>query len=322
MVGSVAVFLELMINGLALGSVYAVAALGFVIVYKTSRVLNFAHGALGAAGGLALASLVTDGGLGIPAFAGLNPFTRFAGSTGGWLLNLALAAAVAAGLGMAVERLVVRPLLRRAQFTVTMATIGAAIPLQLVIDEAPIARTLRVPWGAESFEVAGATVFHSSLAQLLLGVASCALLVIFDRTRAGLGARAVAADQEAAMAQGINLNRVHATTWALAAVLATLAAVAFSFSPRGNGNISTALTPALFFRALPALALGGWDSYRGAYLGGLVLGVAQVGSGQLLAPWVDQLGVGYPTMVPFLLLIPVILLRPAGLFGQPEVRRV
>ncbi len=315
-------FLELTINGLALGSVYAVVAFGFVIVYKTSRVLNFAHGALGAAGGLAMASLVTDGGLGISVLAGLNPFTRYANSVGGWLINLALAALVAASLGLTVERLVVRPLHGRAQFTVTIATIGAAIPLQLVIDEAPIARSLRVPWGVGAWEVAGATVFWSSVAQLLLGAGSCGVLLALDRTRLGLGAKAVAADQEAAMSQGIDLARVHAMTWALAAMFATLAAVAFSFSPRGNGTISTALTPALFFRALPALALGGWDSYRGAYLGGLVLGLAQVGSGHLLAPWVDHLGVGYPTMVPFLLMIPVILLRPAGLFGQAEVRRV
>jgi branched-chain amino acid transport system permease protein len=319
---AVRVFVEITLSGLALGSIYAVVAFGFVVVYKTSRVLNFAHGALGAAGGLMLASLVTDGGLGIGRLAGANPFGAYAGSLWGWLLNLAVAVGLASLLGVIVERLVVRPLLGREQFTVTLATIGASIVLQLFVDEAPIARTLRIPWGSDSWEVGGANIAQSALASMVLGACSFAFLVAFDRTRIGLAARAVACDQEAAVAQGINTGRVFSVTWALAAAFATLAAVAFSFSPRGNGTISTALTPALFFRALPVLAIGGWDSYRGAYLGGLVIGVLQVAAGRFLAPYIDFLGVGYPTILPYLLMIVVLMIRPAGTFGRPEIRRV
>ncbi len=315
-------FVDVVVNGLALGSVYAVVAFGFVIVYKTSRVLNFAHGVLGAAGALALASLVTDGGLGIGPLAGANPFTAYAGSLWGWALNLVLAVGVAALLGVTVERLAVRPLVGREQFAVTLATIGASIALQLVVDEAPIARTLRIPWGSESWPVGDATVTKSAVASLALGACCFAFLAAFDRTRIGLAARAVASDQEAAVVQGIDIGRIFSITWALASAFATLAAVAFSFSPRGNGTISTALTPALFFRALPVLAIGGWDSYRGAYLGGLVIGLMQAASGRFLARYIEFLGVGYPTMLPYLLMIVVLMIRPAGTFGRPEIRRV
>ena len=103
---------------------------------------------------------------------------------------------------------------------------------------------------------------------------------------------------------------------------ATVAAVAFSFSPQGRGVIVTGQTPGLFFRALPVIALGGWDSYPGAYLGGLVVGVLQIAAGRYASGHTDILGAGYSGVLPYLLMIGVLLVRPAGLLGRPAVRRV
>lgn len=314
--------LEVAINGAAIGSIYAVVALGFVLVYKTSNVLNFAHGAIGAAGALMLASLVTDGGLGIGRLEGLNPLTSSAGSVWGWVVNLALAMALAALLGMTIERLAVRPMSGRSQFSVTMATIGVSISLQMFVDRAPIARILRVPWGAQTWEIGGAVVPKSAFAAIAIGVVSFAALAAFNHTRAGLAARAVASDQEAALVQGIDTGRVFSLTWAMAAAFATLAAVAFSFSPRGTGAVNTAATPALFFRALPVIAIGGWDSYLGAYVGGLAVGVIQVATGRLLSDQIDILGAGYPTIIPYVLMVVVLWVRPTGIWGQATIRRV
>jgi branched-chain amino acid transport system permease protein len=314
--------IEVAIGGLGLGSIYAMVAIGFVIVYKTSGVLNFAHGTLGAAGGLIMASLVTDGGLGIDPLAGANPLTRYADSLGGWAANLVVAMALAAIIGMVVERVAVRPLLGRSQFTVTVATIGISIALGMAVNRAPIPRDLRVPWTNRTWQVGEATIAVSSLAAIALGIASALALALFNRSRWGLAVRAVASDHEAAAIQGIDPRRVHTLTWALAAALATVAAVAFSFSPLGQGAIVTGQTPALFFRALPVIALGGWDSYMGAYLGGLAIGLLQIAAGRYLSSHSELLGPGYSAVLPYLLMIAVLLIRPAGILGQPAVRRV
>ena len=316
------ILVEVIISGLGLGSIYAIVALGFVVVYKTTNVLNFAHGSLGAAGGLALASLLSDGGLGVPALAGLNPLTRFGDTLWGWGLNLVLAMIVGAVIGIIVERVAIRPMIGRSQFVLIIATIGISIALQTVIDRAPVARNLHVPWGAGSWSPGGVTVPKSAVASIALAGLGFGALAVFNRTRLGLSARAAASDREAAMANGVDVGRVYTVTWAIAAALATLAAVAFAFAPRGTGSLSTLGTPALFFRALPVIAIGGWDSYHGAYLGGLAIGLLQIAAGRYLSSHESILGAGYPTILPYLVMIAVLLVRPAGLLGQRTVRRV
>lgn len=314
--------IEVAVDGLGLGSIYAVVAIGFVIVYKTSGVLNFAHGTIGAAGGLIMASLVTDGGLGITPLAGANPLTSQAGTLIGWGANLAVAMVLAATLGVVLERLLIRPLLGRSPFTITVATIGLSIALGTLVNQAPIARTLRIPWTNRIWHIGDIAVAVSSVASVALGVGAVTALVLFNRTRWGVAVRAVASDHEAAAVQGIDPRHVYTLTWAVAAALATLAAVAFSFSPMGNGSIATGSTPSLFFRALPVIALGGWDSYLGAYVGGLVIGVLQIALGRFLAGQAEFLGAGYSAIVPYVLMIAVLLVRPSGIFGQSSLRRV
>ena len=309
-------------RGLALGLMYGVVALGFVVVYRATRVLNFAHGAIGAAGAVIMASMVGDGGLGIERWRGLNPLGRFADSLLGWAANLALAALLTACLAMVMERLVVRPMLGAAQFSLLLVTIGASIPLQVFTDRAPIPRHLHAPWSTDGWMVADAFVGHSYVAMAVIGIAAIALVALFDRTRLGLMTRAVGNDQEAAESVGVSVAAVSRANWALAGVLATVAAVGLSLYPEGTGGVSSANVPGLFFRALPILALGGWDSPRGAIVGGIAIGVIQTAAGRLLSGHVDVLGAGYPAILPYVLAVVVLAVRPTGLFGARDVRRI
>lgn len=309
-------------RGVAIGLMYGVVALGFVVVYRATRVLNLAHGAIGAAGAVIMASMVGDGGLGIVRWRGANPLTRFADSIIGWAANLALAAALAALLAVVIERVAIRPMLGRAQFSLVLVTIGVAIPLQVVTNQAPIPRNLHAPWSPEPWVVADAVVHRSYVAMVLIAAAAIGLVAVFDRSRLGLATRAVGEDQEVAESVGISVARVSRANWALAGALATLAAVGLSLFPEGTGGVSSATVPGVFFRALPILALGGWDSVRGAMIGGLAIGLLQTTAGRLLSGHVDVLGAGYPTILPYVIMVAVLAVRPTGLFGARAVRRV
>lgn len=321
-VGRMTTLVTILARGSAVGAAYAVVALGFVVVYRSTRVLNFCHGALGAAGAVIMASLVGDGGLGIERWRGLNPLGRFADSIVGWSVNLVIAAILAGSLAMVIERVAVRPLLGRAPFTLLLATIGAAIPLQIFTDRAPIPRHLHAPWSTGGWVVEGAFVAHSYVAMAMLSVCAVALVLSFDRTRLGLMTKAVGDDQEAAASVGISIAAVSRANWGLAGVLATIAAVALSLYPEGTGSVSSANLPGSFFRVLPILALGGWDSVRGAVVGGLAIGLVQTAAGRLLAGQIGWLGAGYPAVLPYVVLVAVLAVRPSGLFGTGSVRRI
>ena len=143
----------------------------------------------------------------------------------------------------------------------------------------------------------------------------------FFRTRLGIAMRAVAFDQEAALAQGISVGKVFAVAWGASAGLAAIAGVLSSGAPIGSGTVSAGIT-GLAFRALPAVILGGLDSVNGALVGGLLIGCAEVFSGEYLADYTDVLGNGYSLIVPYIVMLGVLLVRPYGLFGTPEIRRV
>ena len=135
--------------------------------------------------------------------------------------------------------------------------------------------------------------------------------------------RAVAFDQEAAMAQGINVGRVFAIAWAMGTALAALGAIIFGMAPfPPGGNVSQEIHPLLALRVLPVIVLGGLDSVAGAIYGGLIIASAEVFAGQYLSQWNSALGSGYSTIVPYLVMLIMLLVKPYGLFGTPEIRRV
>ena len=308
-------FVSNLFRGLALGSIYALLALGFVLVFKATQTVNFAQGAIAMIGTYMLSLALID--WEIPGrWLGGNQYVV-------WFSALIVAMALAALLGLVIERLIIRPMIGEPLFSIAVITLGLEAVLRtLGIDAIGVNnRGLAVPWGATGFELGGGLVYWSWIFAIVCAAVTFVAIFLFFRTRRGVAMRAVAYDQEASLAQGINVGQVFAIAWGAAAALAALGAIAASMSPIGFGT-ATAATAALAFRALPAVILGGLDSVVGALVGGLMVGLAEVFAGAYLAEHTDTLGVGYQLIVPYIVMLIVLIVRPYGLFGTPEVRRV
>jgi branched-chain amino acid transport system permease protein len=299
--------LEILVRGLGNGAIYALLALGFVIIYKSSGAINFAQPALMMSGAV-VTSYVG------PALVG----TMVASLA--FFVSMAAAALATAVLAMVIERLAIRPMIGRAAFTIAIITIGIDIAVRVVTSGfiGLGARNIPNPWGLDRHERLGLTVQDRHLVALAVLVVVVVLLTGFLRyTRHGLAMRAAAFDQEAAMTQGISVGAVFSMSWAIAAALAAIAGTLLATSAGVDRQIwLVALV------ALPAIILGGLDSLPGAVIGGLAVGVVEalVGSYQRdVAPW---LGNNFAAVAPYVLMFIVLLVRPYGLFGTPEVRRV
>ena len=295
-------FLQIAFGGLALGARYALVALGFVIIYKATGVINFAQGALLALGAYLTYELVNGGEV---------PF---------WFAVLGGCIATAL-VGAATERVVLRRMVGQPVFAVIMITIG----LLFIIDQVITALwgfealNLNDPWGVQTVDVGDVALSHKDLWTLGIAAAVLAAFFAFFRfTDWGVAMRATAYDQEAALAQGISARTVFALSWAISGALAALAGVTLAAGAAG-------LTPGIGTIALlafPAMIVGGLDSPSGAVLGGLIIGLTQAlvaGYQDDVAPW---LGEGFSTVAPFVVMILILMVRPYGLFGTPEVRRV
>lgn len=293
---------QALLSGVALGAVYALLALGFVIIYRATDVVSFAQPALMVFGAY---------------------WTVYFATVIGWnfFLALVVAAVLGAVMGALIERLLLRPLVGRPPFSAVMVTIGLDIVLRVIVHDllGINQRTVGDPFGLQVVTVAGIPIPQSDIAAVLGAVLVIAILLVFyQRTRYGLAMRAAAFDQEAAMAQGIPVGRMYGLAWALAG---SMAAIAGTFIAMGNSSLSRS-TWVFALRALPVIVLGGLDSIRGAIVGGLVIGVAErlVGAYQPgFAPW---LGAGFELVVPYIVMLVVLLVKPYGLFGTEEVTRV
>ncbi|GAA1304619.1 branched-chain amino acid ABC transporter permease [Saccharothrix xinjiangensis] len=292
-------FLQSLVRGLGTGSVYALLALGFVIIHKSTRVISFAQPAFMLAGAVLVAHL--------------SPGV-------GFFLAVPVAALVIAALALGVERTVLRPMIGKPVFVVAIITIGVDVVVRVVtnafigLDVLPVGD----PWGLTTVSLLGVEVQQRYLVMLATTVAVVVALFAFFRfSRTGLAMRAVAHDQEVALAQGIRVGSVFALSWALAGGLAALAGV---FVATGAGVDQQLWVVAL--KALPAVILGGLDSLGGAVAGGLAVGVVEslVGTYQGdVAPW---LGPNFALVAPYALMLVVLLVRPHGLFGAKEVERL
>ncbi len=308
-------FINTLGRGLAQGSIYALVALGFVLVFKATRAVNFAQGAIGLVTAWFFSMLLVD--WDIPGrWIGDNAYVD-------WFSTLVVAIALAAAFGLAIERSIIRPMIGEPLFSIAVITLGLESVLRTIGADAVIInnRSLEIPWGADQLELGGATIYWSWVVTYAAAALAFVAVFLFFRTRTGIAMRAVAFDQEAALAQGISVGRVFAIAWGAAAALAMIAAVCASMSPIGVGTVTLG-TSALALRALPAVILGGLDSVQGALVGGLVIGVTEVLAGNYLARYTDALGTGYALVVPYVVMLIVLVVRPYGLFGTPEVRRV
>lgn len=286
-------FVQLTVYGLANGAVLALAALGFVLIYKATRVINFAQGEL----------------LLIGAYLFYTSFVLF---------RLPLAVAVVAGvaaagfLGVAIERLVLRPLVGQDPIAVIMVTIGLAAVLKagvtMVYGTTPREMPKILPAG--TITLAGTTVPVDRLvAVAAAAVVLTAFSVFFRRSRHGIAMRAVADDQQAALVQGISVRRMFALAWALAAVSALIAGVLLADIAEVSQNLAT-----FGLVVFPVVILGGLDSVAGTIVGGAVIG--------LVSQYAEGLSAGTSQVVPYIALVLILLLRPYGLFGQPRIERV
>ena len=299
MTTSLSIFLQLLTNGIVVGMVYALAALGFVLIYKASRVINLAQGyfvALGAFGALAIAQVTH------------LPFV------------LAVAASLAGSflLGLLVERLLLRPMIGEQPIAVIMVTIGLAAVLR---------GGILLVWGAGNFGfpqllpesplILGPLIVSPvHLGALAISLAFLAVFVVFfRRTTLGVAMRAVADDQQAAQSLGVSVRRVFAASWAIAATVAAVGGVVV-------GSLNGLNADALSFiglKVFPAVILGGLDSVPGAVVGGVTVGVLENLAGGYIDPLV---GGGTKEVAPFVVLVLALMVRPYGLFGTVEIERV
>jgi branched-chain amino acid transport system permease protein len=308
-------FVQTLAKGLAQGGLYALVALGFVLIFKATQTVNFAQGAIALIGAWFASLLLIDWeipGRWIGDYTYLN-----------WISSVVLAALMTAGLGLLIERLAIRPMIGEPLFSIAVITLGIEAILRTIGFDAVNLnpRSLEIPWGFDGFNIGDAFVAWTYVAIYIATAIAFVAIFFFFRTRLGIAMRAVAFDQEAALAQGISVGKVFAVAWGASAGLAAVAGVLSSGAPIGTGVVSAGIT-GLAFRALPAVILGGLDSVSGALLGGLLIGCAEVFSGQYLADYTSTLGNGYSLIVPYIVMLVVLLVRPYGLFGTPEIRRV
>jgi len=294
--------LQLLFSGVVLGAVYALLALGFVVVFKATQVVNFAH-----------AGLVMVGTYGAARFRTLDghPF----------VVAVLAGIAVAVVVAVVVERLLVRPVVQRSVVAVAIMTIGVDVVLQtevtrrLGIDIVPIGD----PWQSATVDLAGITVPQTRVAALLVAVAVIGAFFAWSRyTDWGVAMRASAEDHRTAELMGVRLGRVSAIVWVVAAVLAVLAGVFLAAFPSPGVSPTTS---AAALRAFPAAILGGLDSTGGALLGGLLIGLAE----SLTQGYQDDLsflGEGFSSVMPYVVMVGVLLARPTGLLGTREATRV
>jgi branched-chain amino acid transport system permease protein len=292
-------YLQLFISGLVVGSIYSLIALGFVIIYKATKVVNFAQGELLMAGAYVCFSLTVEFGL---------PF----------LVSFPLTLAFSVVLGLTIERLALRPLIGEPIISVIMVTIGLSSVLKALVQ---------LFWGTQirvfpqvlpsaPVSVAGLPVAPVYIAAFALsGALFCAFSAFFKYSRQGVAMRATAFDQAAAASMGISIKRIFAMSWCIAAMVSTIGGIIL-----GNINGINSQLGHLGLKVFPAVILGGLDSLAGAALGGLVIGVLENlcdGAAK------DLFGLGgFKEVAAFAILVVILMIKPYGLFGTREIERL
>ena len=292
-------FLQLVLNGLVIGSIYALVALGFVIIYKSSSILNFAQGEFLMMGAYVCVALVAAHR--VPLWAAL-------------LLTLAFFA----GLGVLLERVLLRRMIGEPIISVIMLTLGLASILKAIVQGI---------WGVETMPYP--RIFPSDPVMIgplpvsqgyLWSMASVAVLLVllsafFKYTRAGIAMRATAFSQQVALSMGISVKHIFALTWSIAAVVSAIGGVLLG-GIRGGVDGGFAL---FGLKVIPVVILGGLDSVLGAIVGGLVMGILENLSGGYLDP---VFGGGVKEVAPFIALVAILTVKPYGLFGKVKIERV
>ena len=291
-------FAQLVVTGLVIGSVYSLVALGFVLIYKATSVINFAQGEFVLVGGYICLDLVVGFKI---------PFV--------WAFILTMGFSVI--LGLLVERLTLRPLIGEPIITVIMVTIGLGTVLKSMVT---------LFWGTQIrvfppiFPQKPLNFQGIVISQVYLWTLGFALLfmaffaVFFKFSRAGIAMRATAADQQASQSMGISVKRIFAISWCVAAVVSAVGGILI-----GNINGINITLADFGLKVFPAVILGGLDSIVGAIVGGLTIGILE----NLMGGYLDMyFGGGVKEVAPFVVLVVILMVKPYGLFGTVEIERV
>ena len=290
--------LVLVTNGVLIGLMYSLIALGFVLVYKATDAINFAQGEFVMLAGFIIAGMLVLAGA---------PF---------WLgVVVAVLGMVAFGFGL--ERVVLRPLIGRPIIAVIMATIGLATVLR---GAAPLffgaeTRSITLPISDEPFAFGPFTLPPVQVAGALLSLGFLAAFTwFFLKSRMGVAMRAVADNQQVAMAMGINVERYFAIAWGMAGIVSALGGLAWGALLGVDVHLAL-----IGLKVFPVVILGGLDSILGAIIGGLIVGVVE----NLAAGYLDPLvGGGTKDFAPYVLMILMLMIRPYGIFGKRKIERV
>ncbi len=290
--------LVLVTNGVMIGLMYSLIALGFVLIYKATDAINFAQGEFVMFAGFIAAGAADLAGA---------PF---------WVSAL-LSVAGMVLLGFGLERVVLRPLIGRPIIAVVMATIGLAAVLRgsAVLAFGAGTRAIEMPVGDTPLDLGPVMV---SRVQLVGAAVSIAFLAAFSwfflKSRVGIAMRAVADSQQVAMAMGINVQRYFALAWAMAGVVSALGGVVWGAMLGVDNQLAL-----VGLKVFPVVILGGLDSILGAVVGGLIVGVVESLAAGYLDPYV---GGGTKDFAPYILMIVALMLRPEGMFGRRRIERV
>jgi branched-chain amino acid transport system permease protein len=292
-------FLQFLVNGIMIGGIYGLVALGLVLVYKSSRVLNLAHGSFLMILAWLCWSFAEQ--LGLPI----------------WLsILLVLVISVLAGLG--VERFMLRPLIGQPILAVIIATLALGYLLEGVAIMAWGADTKGLPEfiPREAIWLGPVSIAQHYLWAFGIAILLFVLLYLFFRyTKMGLGMQIVSEDQQVARSLGIRVKNILAQSWAFALVIAAISGILYaSLNSVNNGNALIGLT-----KALPVMLLGGLESLYGALIGGIIVGVFEIVVGGYMDPWV---GGGFSNVAPLFLMLIILLVRPYGIFGWQRIERI
>jgi branched-chain amino acid transport system permease protein len=291
-------FTNYLINGALIGLLYALIAMGFVVIYRASKVFNFAQGELVVFGGFLVWWMIME--LALPMWIGLP-----------------LAFAAAALFGLLIERVFFSRLVGESVFSMVMVTIGLLILIRGIILVAfgPQARPFPIIFPLEPFILGevliSRSLFYGGVITVVIGLG---LSWFFNKTRAGLRMTAVAEDHQVAMSMGISVRRSIAFAWALGSVLSTLGAIVYL-----SGKSLNVLTSEIGMAALPVALLAGLESIGGLLLAGLLVGIVQALAMAYLDPLV---GGAVGSVLPFVIMLMVLLIRPTGMFGWKTIERV
>ena len=304
------IFLQATFEGLALGAVYSLVAIGLVLIYKAMDVLSFAQPALAVVGAGIISALAVD--------RGINFWVAF------------IVALIMTGIiGTLSERIFLRPMVGEPVFSVAILTLGLDVLYRTVLDNwiGVNPRYMGDPiytWGEfGSITIGGVILKFQEIGALITAILAVLFLGYFFKvSKYGLAMRATSFDQETSLAQGINVGRIFGLVWFIAGILAAFA----GFFITGGFNLLTQASFVSAFRALPAVVIGGLDSIPGAIVGSIIIGLTQGYVAYYQFPFESftgiNLGNGFSLLAPYLIMFLILIVKPDGLFGTEEVERV